>query len=83
MPGPSVREPARTGEPLLRFIGTLGLAAAIVNITIGGGIFRLPSSVAGARSVSATGSSEPSQAPVSGRCRSTTPWEVAPATGTA
>ena len=34
-------------EPLIRVIGTLGLAAAIVNITIGGGIFRLPSSVAG------------------------------------
>ena len=34
-------------EPLLRAIGTLGLAAAIVNITVGGGIFRLPSSVAG------------------------------------
>jgi amino acid transporter len=28
-------------------MGTFGLAAAIVNITIGGGIFRLPSSVAG------------------------------------
>jgi amino acid transporter len=28
-------------------MGTLALAAAIVNITIGGGIFRLPSSVAG------------------------------------
>jgi len=36
-----------SGEPLLRAIGTLGLAAAIVNITVGGGIFRLPSSVAG------------------------------------
>ena len=35
-------------EPLVRAIGTLGLAAAIINITIGGGIFRLPSSVAGA-----------------------------------
>ena len=35
-----------SGEPLLRAIGTLGLAAAIVNITVGGGIFRLPSSVA-------------------------------------
>lgn len=39
-------EPART-EPLIRAIGTLGLAAAIVNITVGGGIFRLPASVAG------------------------------------
>jgi amino acid transporter/L-ascorbate metabolism protein UlaG (beta-lactamase superfamily) len=35
-----------SGEPLLRAIGTFGLAAAIVNITVGGGIFRLPSSVA-------------------------------------
>jgi amino acid transporter len=34
-------------EPLLRVIGTFGLAAAIVNITIGGGIFRLPANVAG------------------------------------
>lgn len=39
---------ARTAgeEPLVRAIGTVGLAAAIINITIGGGIFRLPSSVA-------------------------------------
>ena len=29
-------------EPLLRVIGTFGLAAAIINITVGGGIFRLP-----------------------------------------
>src|SRR4029453_18849223 len=35
------------GEPLLRVIGTFGLAAAIINITIGGGIFRLPANVAG------------------------------------
>lgn len=35
-------------EPLVRVIGTLGLAAAIVNITIGGGIFRLPAGAAGA-----------------------------------
>ena len=47
MSGPTVRQPASGGEPLLRYIGMLGLAAAIVNITIGGGIFRLPSSVAG------------------------------------
>ena len=32
----------------MRAIGTFGLAAAIVNITVGGGIFRLPASVAGA-----------------------------------
>lgn len=31
---------------LVRAIGTLGLAAGIVNITVGGGIFRLPGSVA-------------------------------------
>jgi amino acid transporter len=35
------------GEPLVRVIGTLGLAAGIINITIGGGIFRLPANVAG------------------------------------
>jgi basic amino acid/polyamine antiporter, APA family len=34
-------------ESLTRAIGTLGLAAGIVNITIGGGIFRLPAVVAG------------------------------------
>jgi amino acid transporter len=34
------------GEALVRAIGTLGLAAGIINITIGGGIFRLPASVA-------------------------------------
>ena len=37
----------RTGEHLVRAIGTFGLAAAIINITIGGGIFRLPASVSG------------------------------------
>ena len=35
-----------SGEPLLRAIGTLGLAAAIVNVTVGAGIFQLPSNVA-------------------------------------
>lgn len=40
-------EPAlRRDESLVRVMGTFGLAAAIVNITIGGGIFRLPASVA-------------------------------------
>ena len=34
-------------ELLTRAIGTFGLAASIVNITIGGGIFRLPAVVAG------------------------------------
>lgn len=31
---------------LIRAMGTLGLAAAVVNVTVGGGIFRLPSEVA-------------------------------------
>ncbi|HYB96761.1 MAG TPA: APC family permease [Vicinamibacterales bacterium] len=35
-------------ESLTRAIGTFGLAAGIINITIGGGIFRLPATVAGA-----------------------------------
>lgn len=42
-------DPAAGRRPtteLARVIGTLGLAAAIVNITIGGGIFRLPADVA-------------------------------------
>src|SRR5918993_109337 len=34
-------------ENLVRAIGTFGLAAGIINITIGGGIFRLPANVAG------------------------------------
>ena len=34
------------GETLVRAIGTVGLAAGIVNITIGGGIFRLPANMA-------------------------------------
>ena len=34
-------------ESLVRVMGTLALAAAIINITIGGGIFRLPANVAG------------------------------------
>src|SRR5512145_575816 len=44
---PAPVSPAAQREPLVRAMGTLALAAAIVNITIGGGIFRLPSSVAG------------------------------------
>src|SRR5215207_3931798 len=32
---------------LLRVLGVWGLAASIVNVTIGGGIFRLPANVAG------------------------------------
>jgi amino acid transporter len=37
----------RQSESLVRAMGTFGLAAAIINITIGGGIFRLPANVAG------------------------------------
>lgn len=33
-------------ESLVRAVGTVGLAAAVVNITVGGGIFRLPANVA-------------------------------------
>lgn len=40
--------PARAPETLVRVLGPVGLAAAIVNITIGGGIFRLPANMAGA-----------------------------------
>jgi amino acid transporter len=36
-----------SAEPLIRAIGTFGLAASIVNITVGGGIFRLPATAAG------------------------------------
>ena len=48
---PTSARPATTtpdSAPLLRVMGTLGLAAAIVNITVGGGIFRLPANVAAA-----------------------------------
>ena len=44
-PSPAAQPP--TGAPdarLIRAIGTIGLAASIVNVTIGGGIFRLPAS---------------------------------------
>ena len=42
----SATSPPQSRESLVRAIGVAGLAAAIVNITIGAGIFRLPSSVA-------------------------------------
>jgi APA family basic amino acid/polyamine antiporter len=45
-PAATPTPPADAKEPLLRAIGTVALAAGIVNITVGGGIFRLPSSVA-------------------------------------
>ena len=41
-----MQKAAASEESLVRGIGTLALAAAIVNITIGGGIFRLPGSIA-------------------------------------
>jgi basic amino acid/polyamine antiporter, APA family len=46
-PGAKPPEPSSSTEPLLRAIGTVALSAAIVNITVGGGIFRLPAVVAG------------------------------------
>jgi APA family basic amino acid/polyamine antiporter len=39
--------PAGRDSSLLRSIGTFALAASIVNVTIGGGIFRLPADIAG------------------------------------
>ena len=39
---------AAPAASLIRVMGTFGLAAAIINITVGGGIFRLPANVAGA-----------------------------------
>ncbi len=44
---PATRAASGSAEPLLRVVGTFGLAAAIINITVGGGIFRLPANVAG------------------------------------
>lgn len=45
----SYRVPRQNNEAsLLRAVGVWGLAASIVNITIGGGIFRLPAAAAGA-----------------------------------
>src|SRR5262249_32469213 len=37
----------RGEQSLVRALGTWGMAASIVNITIGGGIFRLPAPIAG------------------------------------
>ncbi len=46
---PPVTEPARprAESALVRSIGVVALAASIVNVTIGGGIFRLPADMAG------------------------------------
>ncbi len=41
-----LRAMTESREKLVRAIGTFGLAAGIINITIGGGIFRLPANVA-------------------------------------
>jgi APA family basic amino acid/polyamine antiporter len=43
---PMSHSDTRTESRLVRALGTWGLAAGIVNVTIGGGIFRLPSGVA-------------------------------------
>jgi basic amino acid/polyamine antiporter, APA family len=43
----------RGEESLVRALGTWGLAASIVNLTIGGGIFRLPAPIAGVLGASA------------------------------
>ena len=42
---------ASADSALVRAIGVWGLAAGIVNVTVGGGIFRLPANVAAALSV--------------------------------
>ncbi|MEO6223504.1 MAG: APC family permease, partial [Vicinamibacterales bacterium] len=47
MPKPAVPATSGRRDGLVRVMGTFGLAAAIVNMTIGGGIFRLPANVAG------------------------------------
>src|SRR5687767_14172233 len=43
---PKLTVAASRSDGLVRVMGTFGLAAAIVNMTIGGGIFRLPANVA-------------------------------------
>ena len=42
----SIENAAAPERGLVRAVGVLGLAASIVNVTVGGGIFRLPSGVA-------------------------------------
>lgn len=46
MTQPGSSAPLRAERGLVRVLGTWGLAAAIVNVTIGGGIFRLPAGAA-------------------------------------
>ncbi len=43
-----VSAPSAPGGTLVRVMGTFGMAAAIINITVGGGIFRLPANVGSA-----------------------------------
>src|SRR5688500_17207983 len=45
---PAATSAARPEASLVRALGTWGLAAGIVNVTIGGGIFRLPAGAANA-----------------------------------
>jgi basic amino acid/polyamine antiporter, APA family len=45
---PLVGSAPRADAGLIRVLGTFGLAASIVNITVGGGIFRLPADVGAA-----------------------------------
>jgi APA family basic amino acid/polyamine antiporter len=42
-----IPESSTSSEPLIRAIGTFALAAGIINITVGGGIFKLPATAAG------------------------------------
>ena len=49
----AVPEAGQDGS-LIRALGTWGLTAAIVNVTIGAGIFRLPASVAATLGAAAT-----------------------------
>lgn len=44
--GSATRSATRSEHGLVRAVGTLGLAAGVVNVTVGGGIFRLPREVA-------------------------------------
>jgi hypothetical protein len=45
--GPSMSSSLSPESGLVRSLGTFAVAASVVNITIGGGIFRLPADMAG------------------------------------
>lgn len=47
LPAAEFARPPATDSALVRVLGPWALAAGIVNVTVGGGIFRLPASVAG------------------------------------